>query len=269
MANWDKVSGEGNVEDRRTARPGMVIGGVGSLILVLAFMFLGGKDPLLDSVLNGLAQNSGTQTTETRTLTPSEAAYKTFASKVLASNNGIWPGIFQQQTNGGQYSAPKLVLFRQATNAACGYESSAVGPNYCAADQTVYLDETFFDEIYKQFGGSTGDVAQAYVISHEVGHHIQNLLGTLESGASSVSLELQADCYAGIWAKYAADAGIITQAEMQEAISAASSVGDDHIQKEQTGTVRPDSFTHGSSAQRVGALKTGFSKGTLQACSVL
>ena len=165
--------------------------------------------------------------------------------------------------------APKLVLFRQATSAACGAESSSVGPNYCSADQTVYLDETFFDDIYRQFGGSTGDVAQAYVISHEIGHHVQNLLGTLDSGADSVSLELQADCYAGIWAKYAANQGIITAQEMQQAVSAASSVGDDHIQKEQTGTVRPDSFTHGSSAQRVGALKTGFDKGTLAACKAL
>lgn len=270
MANWDKVSGEGNVEDRRAASSGLVVGGVGSLVLVLAFMFLGGKDPLLDSVLNGLAQNSSTPSTlETRSLTPSEAAYKKFASKVVASNNDIWPGILQQQADGVQYVAPKLVLFRQATSAACGAESSSVGPNYCSADQTVYLDETFFDDIYRQFGGSTGDVAQAYVISHEIGHHVQNLLGTLDSGADSVSLELQADCYAGIWAKYAANQGIITAQEMQQAVSAASSVGDDHIQKEQTGTVRPDSFTHGSSAQRVGALKTGFDKGTLAACKAL
>jgi predicted metalloprotease len=281
MALWDKIGSTGSVEDRRgMSTGGIAVSGVTGLILFLAMMFLGGQDnTMLDQVLNQAVQQGSTQTTDQPTQFDGADDYEVFTSKVLGSNNDVWSGIFAAQ--GQQYTPPKLVLFRQATQSGCGYASSAVGPHYCPNDQTVYLDETFFDELQKRFGGSSGDVAQAYVISHEVGHHVQNLKGDMDqmmqaqqngSGDAnqlSVALELQADCYAGVWANSLRDLGVFeSDKEINEALSAASAVGDDHIQETMSGSVNPESWTHGSSDQRVSAFKTGFTTGDASKCSM-
>ncbi|MDQ5963738.1 MAG: Neutral zinc metallopeptidase [Patescibacteria group bacterium] len=280
MARWDDLQGSGNVEDRRGMSPGgMVISGVGGLLLFLAFMFLGGGDngSILEQILGQAAQQQGTQqTTEQPDEFKGADQYETFVSRVLGSNNQIWSGIFSAM--GQQYTEPKLVLFRDATQSACGYASSAVGPHYCPNDQTVYLDETFFSELQKRFGGSSGDVAQAYVISHEVGHHVQNQLGDMEkimaaqqedpdnANKYSAALELQADCYAGIWMNSLSSGGILAPGEIEQALSAAAAVGDDRIQKSTTGSVNPETWTHGSSKQRVEWFTKGYSTGRVADC---
>lgn len=282
MALWDKIGSSGSVEDRRgMSTGGIAVSGVTGLILFLAMMFLGGQDnTMLDQVLNQVVQQQGTtQTADQPTQFDGADDYEVFTSKVLGSNNDVWSGIFT--ASGQQYTPPKLVLFRQATQSGCGFASSAVGPHYCPEDQTIYLDETFFDELQKRFGGSSGDVAQAYVISHEVGHHVQNLKGDMdqmmqaqqmggdEANQLSVALELQADCYAGVWASSLRDLGVFeSDNEIQEAISAAESVGDDRIQEKMTGSVNPESWTHGSSAQRVSAFKTGYTTGDAAQCKM-
>ncbi len=282
MALWDKIGSSGSVEDRRgMSTGGIAVSGVTGLILFLAMMFLGGQDnTMLDQVLNQVVQQQGTtQTADQPTQFDGADDYEVFTSKVLGSNNDVWSGIFT--ASGQQYTPPKLVLFRQATQSGCGYASSAVGPHYCPEDQTIYLDETFFDELQKRFGGSSGDVAQAYVISHEVSHHVQNLKGDMdqmmqaqqmggdEANQLSVALELQADCYAGVWASSLRDLGVFeSDNEIQEAISAAESVGDDRIQEKMTGSVNPESWTHGSSAQRVSAFKTGYTTGDAAQCKM-
>ena len=280
MALWDKIGSSGNVEDRRgMSTGGIAVSGVTGLILFLAMMFLGGQDnTMLDQVLNQVVQQQGSsQTAEQPAQFQGADDYEVFTSKVLGSNNDVWSGIFAAQ--GQQYTPPKLVLFRQATQSGCGYATSAVGPHYCPTDQTIYLDETFFDELQKRFGGSSGDVAQAYVISHEVGHHVQNLKGDMDqmmqaqqmgSGDAnelSVALELQADCYAGVWASSLRDQGVFeSDKEINEALSAASAVGDDRIQEATTGRVNPESWTHGSSEQRVKWFKTGYTTADAAQC---
>lgn len=162
------------------------------------------------------------------------------------------------------------MLFRDVTTSGCGTATTAIGPFYCPTDQTIYLDETFFDELKRQFGSDTGDVAQAYVIAHEVGHNVQNQLGTFASGtpsqSESVAIELQADCYAGVWAYTQAQNNLFGDGEINEAISAAKAVGDDHIQQSQGMTVNPDTWTHGSSEQRVSAFKKGYTTGQPSQC---
>lgn len=202
-----------------------------------------------------------------------EDSYEVFAATVLGSNNEMWTSVFER--SGSVYSPPKLVLFRSATQSSCGTATSSVGPHYCPLDKTIYLDETFFQELTARFGAEGGDVAEAYVIAHEVAHHAQNELGIMErvrddasgdANASSVKLELQADCFAGLWANSIKDAGVFLPGEIHEAMDAAAAVGDDRIQEKVTGQVSPESWTHGSSAQRTAWFDRGFTSGTLSSC---
>lgn len=247
MALWDKIGSSGDVEDRRgMGSGGIALTGVGGLIVFLLFAFMGagtGQDgSVLEQILGQVANQQSSQSVEQPAEFQGADEYETFTRKVLGSNNDTWQGIFAAQ--GATYTAPKLVLFRQLTQSACGAASSAVGPHYCPFDQTIYMDETFFDELQKRFGGSSGDVAQAYVISHEVGHHVQNVSGTMEQVQAaqqenpeaandlSVRLELQADCYAGVWARSISQLGVFeSDQEIKEALSAAAAVGDDRIDR--------------------------------------
>ena len=196
-----------------------------------------------------------------------------FASQVLADTEDTWTQIFQQA--GQQYEKPRLVLFSDAVASACGTNSSAVGPFYCPGDHRVYIDLTFFHELDRRFG-APGDFAQAYVIAHEVGHHVQNLTGVfanarrggsrIDANAISVAQELQADCYAGVWGYYAAKRGVLQPGDAEEGLTAAAAIGDDRIQRRTQGQVTPESWTHGSSEQRVRWLRTGLESGRVSAC---
>jgi predicted metalloprotease len=264
-------------------RSGAALGGIGGLgaVVVLLFVFLGGGGGTagLEDVMNQLQesqapQQSGPQPAEFR----GEDDYEVFASTVLGSTDEVWNEIFT--ASGLDYVEPTLVLFRGATQSACGGANSAVGPHYCPTDETIYLDETFFDELTRRFGATGGDVAEAYVIAHEVGHHVQNRIGLMDEvrkaqqaagsqeGANqlSVSVELQADCYAGVWAYSIRDAGVFLPGEIEEAIDAAASVGDDRIQQSVEGQITPERWTHGSSEQRVEWFTRGFETGDPGLC---
>lgn len=278
MADWSKLTGMGNVEDRRGAA-GMALGGSGliGVILLVAFNFLSGGQTDVGSVLQQLQQSQGQQQQVGSSEFAGADQYEVFASKVLGSNNELWSGILSR--NGLGYTEPKLVLFRQATQSGCGYASSEVGPHYCPADRTIYLDETFFDELRQRFGAQGGDVAEAYVIAHEVGHHVQNELnimdqvqraqqsGSDEANQLSVKLELQADCFAGVWSKSVSEAGVLEPGEINEAVDAAAAVGDDRIQKAVQGQVSPETWTHGSSALRVEWFTAGYRSGDPSSCN--
>nr|WP_316655145.1 neutral zinc metallopeptidase [uncultured Gellertiella sp.] len=199
-----------------------------------------------------------------------------FVRTVLGTTEDAWTGIFK--ASGGTYERPKLVLFSGQTQSACGFASAATGPFYCPGDRKVFLDTDFFQELSDRFGAS-GEFADAYVIAHEVGHHVQNLLGILpkfnklrqsmsevDSNRMSVRVELQADCFAGIWAKYAEGRGIVEPGDMESALNAAKQIGDDTLQKRSQGYVVPDSFNHGTSAQRMRWLKRGYDTGDLNQC---
>ena len=186
---------------------------------------------------------------------------------MLGSTDTLWADLFSR--NGKPYRAPKLVLFRGTTPSGCGGASTDVGPHYCPRDETIYLDETFFDELRARFQARGGDVAEAYVIAHEAGHHAQNLLGTLDGARdneTSVKTELQADCFAGLWAHSIRDLGVFEPGEIAEALDAAAAVGDDRIQKAIDGRVHPETWTHGSSAERVRWFTRGYETGSLAAC---
>lgn len=262
MANWGKLGSRGNVVDRRGVTT--AIGGVsltGVLVLLLLNYALGG-DP--GDVLGQL----DTIPVEQQQVINKEAfegadEYEVFASTVLGSNNTMWESLFNKANR--LYSPPTLVLFRTGTESACGTATSEVGPHYCPIDKTIYLDETFFDELTKRFGAKGGDVAEAYVISHEVAHHAQNLLGLLSQ--DPVSSELQADCFAGLWANSIKDYGVFEPGEIHEAMDAAAAVGDDRIQEKVTGYINPETWTHGSSAQRVEWFNKGYNEGNLAACA--
>jgi predicted metalloprotease len=270
MANWDRITSRGNVEDRRSMAPA-AIGGVsltGLALYVLVTYLSGGN---FSDVINQLpAVAPVEQTPNDNGQYEGEDSYELFASKVLGSDNDMWRAQFAEM--GKTYSPPKLVLFRQATESGCGVATSQVGPHYCPIDQTVYLDETFFDELTTRFGAKGGDVAQAYVIAHEVGHHAQNKLGTMEkvqaseTNEDSVKLELQADCYAGLWANSLKDKQVFENGEINEAIDAAAAVGDDRIQQKVEGYVNPETWTHGSSEERVSWFNKGYTTGSLEAC---
>ena len=275
MGFWDKVASNGNVEDRR-ASPGALAGGgiVGIISLgILLFSMYNGTTPIdqnsINQVLNDISQIQGTTKSVQSQDFSSSDDYRVFAEKVLGSSDDTWTQIFKE--NNKVYKKPKLVLFRQATRSACGLATSAEGPHYCPSDQTIYLDETFFDELKTQFGAKGGDVAEGYVIAHEVGHNVQDQLGVLDKASedsnSSIAVELQADCYAGIWAKSVANEGVILPNEISEALDAASSVGDDHIQQTTEGSIHRESWTHGSSAQREKWFKIGYNSGTPSACN--
>ena len=195
--------------------------------------------------------------------------YEVFSSTVLGSVNDMWANSFSKSNM--EYLPPKLVLFRGGTPSACGGAYAESGPHYCPRDKTIYLDETFFDELQERFGAQGGDVAQAYVIAHEVAHHVQgtlNILNPAPSNQSSIKIELQADCFAGLWANSIKDLGVFESGEIVEALDAAAAVGDDRIQRSTTGRVNPESWTHGSSEQRVAAFTAGYENGTLESCSV-
>lgn len=272
MADWSKISSRGNVDDRR-GRPLAVAGGGLSLVgvgIVLVIQLLSGSQIDVGSVLNQLPNNTTGQSSLTTQDFEGVDDYEKFASTVLGSNNDVWRKIFQD--SGKTYQEPQLVLFRTAAQSACGNASSEVGPHYCPTDQTIYIDETFFDELQRRFQAKGGDVAEAYVISHEVAHHVQNQLGILEQGSNgsnedSVKTELQADCFAGIWANSVANLGVFEPGEINEAIDAAAAVGDDRIQKAVQGRVNPESFTHGSSTQRVSWFNTGLETGSPARCN--
>lgn len=226
--------------------------GVGGLIVgALIYYFMGGNPA------DFVAQNTGGFQQEVAM----DEDQKKFISVVLADTEDVWNDVFAQSNL--TYQEPKLVLFSGRVQSACGTASSAVGPFYCPPDQQLYLDLTFFEQLSSKLGAS-GDFAMAYVVAHEVGHHVQHLMGHTKS---SVNLELQADCLAGVWAKRTQDAkNVIEEGDIDEAMNAAAAVGDDRLQKASGREVVPDSFTHGSSAQRVDAFQTGFQRGEAQLC---
>lgn len=268
MANWGNLDARGNVEDRRGFGPTAIGGGLGvtGVVIVLAIQLLSGGDA--GNVLSQL-ERMQVQTQQTYQAQDFEGAdaYETFASTVLGSNNQMWSELFAQSDQ--SYREPKLVLFRGSTPSRCGGATSDVGPHYCPYDQTIYLDETFFDELKNRFQAKGGDVAEAYVIAHEVGHHVQNLLGTIDDvrdNASSIKTELQADCFAGLWANSIRHLNVFEPGEIAEALDAAAAVGDDRIQKAATGRIQPETWTHGSSAERVSWFNKGFETGSVAAC---
>lgn len=282
MARWDRIQSRGNVEDRRGMGTGAkAAGGVGGLgiIAVLIALFFGGGGGGLDQVLNQLDQAQAPQQTGVQAEEfQGEDDYEVFAETVLGSNDETWAEIFA--ANDLTYSPPKLVLFRTQTQSACGGANAQVGPHYCPLDETIYLDETFFQVLTERFGAEGGDVAEAYVIAHEVAHHVQNELNIMDEVQSrqqaagsqeeanqwSVGLELQADCFAGVWANSIRDLGVFLPGEIEEAIDAAAAVGDDRIQETIQGRITPESWTHGSSQQRVDWFNTGFDTGDPSRC---
>lgn len=269
MANWNKISSRGNVDDRRglgnTARVG---GGVGFLgiVLILVVNYVNGGS--VGDAIPQIEQQLQVAPQQNINTADFEGAddYEVFTATILGSINDMWGKKFAQ--NNIVYNAPKLVLFRAGTQSACGGATSAVGPHYCPLDKTMYIDETFFQELQKKFSAKGGDVAEAYVIAHEAGHHIQQELGFLNEGnnADSIRTELQADCFAGLWAHSIRDIGVFEQNEIQEAVDAAAAVGDDRIQKAVTGRINPESWTHGSSEARVAWFTKGYTSGSFAEC---
>jgi predicted metalloprotease len=271
---WKGQRQSDNVEDRRgLSGGGMAIGGgLGGIVILVIALLLGADPRQLLEQSRGVDPSSGTTTS--RPTNPQEDELKQFSATVLASTEDVWADIFRQQ--GRTYSKPTLVLFTEAVRSACGEAGSAVGPFYCPGDQKLYLDLSFFNDLQTRFR-APGDFAQAYVIAHEVGHHVQNLLGTMdkvdslrgriseaEANELSVRLELQADFLAGVWAHYAQQKGILEPGDIEEALGAASAVGDDRLQREGQGVVIPDSFTHGTSEQRARWFRKGLETGDLR-----
>jgi predicted metalloprotease len=273
---WREGRRSENVEDRRGVTPaGIAIGGgIGTLILALAAIFLG-ADPR--QVLNALQQQNqqAGPNAPPAAADPKEDALADFASVVLADTEDTWTDLFRKMNK--EYTKPRLRLFRQQTESACGIAGSAVGPFYCPADSRVYLDLSFFDELANRFH-APGEFAQAYVIAHEIGHHVQNLMGISnqvhaeqsrmskeEANELSVRLELQADFLAGVWAHHAQkQRQILEPGDIESGLKAATEIGDDRLQLETQGYVVPDSFTHGSSKQRVRWFKKGFQTGDIK-----
>lgn len=271
-----------NVEDKRGigGSRGIIGVGIGVIVVVVVALLLG-ADP--GAVLSTLSDEGGSYTADGMTQPTERSAAENemadFVSIVLADTEDTWNPIFRSQ--GRTYTEPRLVLFSGGVQSACGYAQSAMGPFYCPADQKVYIDLTFYQSLKDQYG-APGDFAQAYVIAHEVGHHVQNLDGQLsqiqrlqgqtdETTANrlSILLELQADCYAGLWAYHANRArGVVEPGDIDEALNAASKIGDDTLQKQAQGYVVPDSFTHGTSAQRKQAFMTGYQSGDVAACAI-
>ncbi len=271
MALWDTITSSGDVEDRRGQAPSAIGGlGVVGTIIVLGFTLLSGGSVDVQNVLSQL-QSQSTKTSSNGTFVDTKN-YKLFAQKVLGSNNDIWKKELAKRNI--QYKEPKLVLFRGSTQSGCGGADSQTGPHYCPVDKTIYLDETFFEELTNRFGAKGGDVAEGYVIAHEVGHHVQNILSTLSKYDTrdpkiSIKTELQADCFAGVWAGDVTSQGVIAADEIEEAVDAASAVGDDRIQKSTSGRVNPETWTHGSSAQRKQWFLTGYTTKDSTKCNTI
>ena len=267
---WRGRRKSSNVEDRRGRSTGKIAagGGIIAIIFIAIQLFTGGD---AGEILNQLQQEQ-VPAGEERELTAEEIELGDYSATVLADTEDVWNQLFQQ--GGSDYPEPGMVLFSNAVNTACGGASSASGPFYCPADEKVYMDLKFFEELRTRFGAKEGDFAIAYVIAHEVGHHVQTVLGTSgkvrqlqqnleqeDANELSVALELQADFYAGIWAHY--NRKYLDEGDIQEALSAASAVGDDAIQKRTTGRVVPDAFTHGTSKQRMEWFMKGYQSGDL------
>ena len=276
---WEGNRQSDNVEDRRGDGAPMLGGrsiGIGTIVVALIGGWVLGINPLtLLGVLSG--GGSVVQAPAPAQAPPAHDTMAQFVSTVLADTEDVWGPIFQQ--GGGPYREPRLVLFRGAVPTACGTGQAAMGPFYCPGDQKVYIDLSFYDQLKNQLG-APGDFAQAYVIAHEVGHHVQHLLGIsgqveqmrgrvsqVAYNRLSVKLELQADCLAGVWAHHAdQQRQILEQGDIEEAMNAAAKIGDDALQRAQTGQVVPDSFTHGTSVQRQRWFRTGLQSGSVQAC---
>ncbi len=269
---WQGRRESSNVEDRRGLSPkGVIGGGIGTIVIVLVVLLLGG-DP--SSLISNL-QTTDQTTTSNYTETAEEKELAQFVSVVLAETENIWHKIFSDM--GMKYREPKLVLFTGSVQSACGVAGASTGPFYCPGDEKLYIDLGFYKELQTKFR-APGDFAMAYVIAHEVGHHIQNLLGTMDKVQSlrsrlseeeynqySVRLELQADFYAGVWAHYTDQIeGLLEQGDLEEALNAASAVGDDNIQKQMQGYVVPESFTHGTSQQRKEWFYKGYKTGDIR-----
>ncbi|MDQ3800454.1 MAG: zinc metallopeptidase [Acidobacteriota bacterium] len=268
-----------NIEDRRGMGRGLALGGggLGTLVIIIATLLCGG-DPraLLDNLTGsggGQQQQIQQQEQQRQQQQPNNQQddQRRFVASVLGSTEDAWREILPQQAR-MKYRDPVLVLFENQVRSACGVAGSSTGPFYCPGDNKLYLDFSFFRDLKNEFK-APGDFAQAYVIGHEVGHHVQNLLGTMDkvhragnTNALSVRLELQADCYAGIWANYAQKKGQLETGDVEEALRAASAVGDDAIQKRAQGYVVPESFTHGSSKERMQWFTRGFQSGDMRQC---
>ena len=267
-----------NVEDRRGKGGGrgmMIGGGLGTIVMVLVVMFLGG-DP--SAVLNNSGIMQGQAQTEQRQLTEEELKTYEFVRMVTAETEETWTEIFQE--HGLEYRKPKVVMFEQVTQSGCGTAQAAMGPFYCPADETIYMDMSFFNELQSKYGAKVTEFSVAYVMAHEVGHHVQNLLGTLqksdkmrrsgrfseaEINKNSVAVELQADFYAGVWARRSNNReNFLDSKDIDAAISAAEAVGDDNIQKRSQGYVNQEAFTHGSSAQRKEWFMKGYNTGDIR-----
>lgn len=275
---WRSGRRSANIEDRRRVRVSRKAagGGIGIVVVALIAMYFG-VDPSIFLSQQGPTSSINTQTT-TREISPAENQLSEFVSVVLADTEDTWNGLFGKM--GKTYRDPTLVLFSGAVHSACGFAQAAVGPFYCPADQKVYIDLSFYQDL-KNRHGAPGDFAQAYVIAHEIGHHVQTLLGIsekvhsarsrvsqVEGNKLSVMQELQADCFAGVWAHHADRARqILEEGDIEEALGAASAIGDDRLQRRGRGYVTPDSFTHGSSAQRVRWFKRGLKTGDVLDCN--
>lgn len=271
---WRGERESSNIEDRRGLGGGGRIaigGGLGGLLILLIALLFGVNPQQLFQVLPEQTQPAVERTVPTN---PQEEELKKFSSVVLGKTEDVWTEIFRQ--NGRQYREPTLVLFSGQVRSACGLAGAASGPFYCPGDQKVYLDLSFYEELRRRFK-APGDFAQAYVIAHEVGHHVQTLLGIsakveamqrraseVEANRLSVRLELQADFFAGVFARYVKNQGLLEPGDIEEALTAASAIGDDKIQQQSTGQVVPDSFTHGTSEQRLRWFRKGYDTGDIK-----
>jgi predicted metalloprotease len=277
---WKTGRRSSNIEDRRGRRAAPVVfkGGIGTIVLVLAASYFLGINPL-DILMMQTGTGLGTDVSQTDWQpSPEEQQMADFVSVVLADTEDTWTEIFRQ--SGKTYQEPNLVLYSGSVQSACGMGSAAMGPFYCPGDRKVYIDLAFFDELRRRHG-APGDFAQAYVIAHEVGHHVQNLLGIservqsaqrgvgkAEANALSVKLELQADCFAGVWGNHAdRSRQVLEEGDIEEALNAASAIGDDRLQKEGSGRVVPENFTHGTSRQRVEWFRRGIDHGDIGSCN--
>jgi uncharacterized protein len=282
---WEGNRQSDNVEDRRDVGGGgggFGLGGrsvgLGTVAVAVVAGWIFGINPLtMLGILSGDPSAGPATTQAPGHAPPADDKEAAFVSTVLADTEDVWNQLFQQA--GGQYQPPKLILFRGATRTACGQGQSAMGPFYCPGDQKVYIDLAFYETLRRQLG-APGDFAQAYVIAHEVGHHVQNLMGISEkieqrrgrgseaqANALSVRVELQADCFAGVWGHHANNARqILESGDVEEALNAASRIGDDALQRQSQGHVVPESFTHGTSAQRVAWFRRGLDSGRVQDC---
>jgi uncharacterized protein len=284
---WRDMRGSDNLEDREGAGPvgrglggGVKLGGVG-LIAVVALSLLFGLNPL--DVLTSIQDGGAPISPPTQSAPPPGSSApaardetKEFVARILGDTEDTWTSLFRQRSGG--YRPPRLVLFRGSVDSACGLASSAVGPFYCSADDRVYLDRSFFEDLGARFG-APGEFARAYVIAHEIGHHVQNQLGITDKvaqqrtrvgetrgNALSVLLELQADCFAGVWGHFAKQRNLLEPGDVESGMAAAAAVGDDRIQRQARGHVSPESFTHGSSAQRVRWFRAGLDSGDVRQC---